>query len=200
MARFAALECQCRQEGFSLPSRSSQVSRLTIWTALGSVYLIWGSTYLAIRFAIETLPPFLFAAVRFLVAGVLLYAVRRARGDARPSAQEWRSAAIVGVMLLAAGNGGVVWAEQWIPSGLAALLIGTTPLWIVLLDWLRPFGWLRRDSGGGRPHPRALLGVVIGFAGVVLLIGGGGAGVDRLPPVAAGVLLLATLSWATGSL
>lgn len=87
-------------------------SALAIWCAMGSVYLIWGSTYLAIRIAIETLPPFLMAAVRFLIAGGILYLIRWSRGDAAPSRSEWISATIIGILLLVGGNGGVVWAEQ----------------------------------------------------------------------------------------
>ena len=137
--------------------------KLRIWAALGSVYLIWGSTYLAIRFAIETMPPFLMGGVRFLIAGAALFAMRRLMGDKPPSKTEWRSAGIVGLFLLTGGNGCVVFAEQWVPSSLTALLLATTPLWIVLIDWLRP--------GGHRPTGRALLGVLVGFGGVALLIG-----------------------------
>lgn len=167
--------------------------KLRIWAALGAVYLIWGSTYLAIRFAIETMPPFLMAGVRFLIAGAVLFAIRRLLGDRRPTWAEWRSTGIVGLFLLFGGNGCVVFAEQWVPSSLTALLIATTPLWIVLLDWLRP--------GGQRPGGRALLGVVIGFIGVALLIrpgtlavGGGEALIGAL------VIVLGALLWAAGSL
>jgi drug/metabolite transporter (DMT)-like permease len=167
--------------------------KLRIWAALGAVYLIWGSTYLAIRFAIETMPPFLMAGVRFLIAGAVLFAIRRLLGDRRPTLAEWRSTGIVGLFLLLGGNGCVVFAEQWVPSSLTALLIATTPLWIVLLDWLRP--------GGQRPGGRALLGVLVGFGGVTLLIspgtlavGGGEALVGAL------VIVLGALLWAAGSL
>src|ERR1700693_4701652 len=101
---------------------------LAIWSALAAVYLIWGSTYLAIRYAVETAPPFLMAGVRFLVAGAFLYAARRFRGDPKPTTEEWRSAAVIGIFLLVGGNGGVVWAEQFVASSLAALLVATVPL------------------------------------------------------------------------
>ena len=168
-----------------------RASKLQIALALGAVYVVWGSTYLAIRFAIETLPPFLMAGVRFVIAGALLYAWSRARGAERPGRLQWRAAAIVGGCLLLGGNGGVVWAEQRVDSGIAALIVTTVPLWLVLLDWLRP--------GGRRPGWRVALGLVIGFAGVTLLVrpGSGGGAVD---PVGAGVLVLASLSWAWGSL
>src|SRR6185295_20285324 len=106
--------------------------------AFGLVYVLWGSTYLGIRFAIETLPPFVMAGTRFVVAGGFLYAWARVRGVTRPSRANWIAASIVGTLLLVGGNGGVVLAEQRIPSGLAAVLVGTEPLWIVLLDWARP--------------------------------------------------------------
>jgi len=157
-----------------------------------SVYIVWGSTYLAIRFAVQTMPPFLMAATRFLIAGVVLFVFRRARGDAAPSDGEWRSAAIIGLLLLLGGNGGVVWAEQRVNSGHAALMIGATPLWMVLFDSLRP--------GGKRPGALTIASVLIGFAGLVSLIGVGASNADRIDPIGAVALILATLSWAAGSL
>lgn len=161
-----------------------------IVAALLAVYLIWGSTYLAIRFAIETLPPFTMAGVRFLIAGGLLYAWRRAIGFPRPTLAQWRGAAMVGALMLLGGNGGVVWAQQWIESGTAALMVATVPLWMVLLDWLRP--------GGRAPRPLVWAGIVVGLAGIGLLYGAPG----RVEMYAAGwlVLVLASVSWAIGSL
>jgi drug/metabolite transporter (DMT)-like permease len=187
--------------GASLTARSLPPSRAAIWGALGAVYIIWGSTYLAIRFVVETIPPFISAGTRFLVAGVVMYAVRRAMGDAAPTRIEWRSAAIIGVALLLGGNGGVVWAEQQVPSGLASLMIATTPLWIVLLDYVRPWNWfVKTESKFARPQPRALLGVLIGFGGVLLLVNNAGGRGDALDPTGALVLVFATFSWASGSL
>ncbi len=165
-----------------------------IWVALIAVYLAWGSTYLAIRFAVETMPPFLMAASRFLVAGAILYLWRRSQGDHPATKREWLSAAIVGLLLLVGGNGSVVWAEQRVVSGVAALIVGSAPLWMVILDALRPNG--RWPSGW------ALLGVAFGFIGIVILIGpiqiiGLHGDID---PIGAGVLLLAAFLWATGSL
>ena len=165
-----------------------------IWAAMISVYIIWGSTYLAIRFAIETLPPFLMAGIRFLIAGAILYVVRRIRGDAKPSREEWGSAAMIGILLLVGGNGGVVWAEQWVVSGVTALLVGTAPLWMILIDALHP--------GGRRPSRWAIWGLVLGFVGIGVLIGppqtaNHGGNVDLVGAV---VLILASLSWAIGSL
>ena len=171
----------------------SRASFVRLALAFAAVYLIWGSTYLAIRYAIETLPPFVMAGVRFVLAGSILYGWARAHGAGRPAAKQWRAAVISGGFLLLGGNGAVVWAEQKVPSGLTALLIATEPLWIVLLDWLRP--------GGVRPGTRTTLGLIIGFIGMLLLIGPteiiGGTPID---PAGAGVLLIGALSWAIGSL
>jgi drug/metabolite transporter (DMT)-like permease len=163
-----------------------------IWSALIAVYLIWGSTYLAIRYAVETMPPFLMAAVRFIVSGGFLYTLRRFSGDPRPAAVEWRSAAIIGIFLLVGGNGGVVWAEQFVTSSLAALLVATVPLWMVLIDAFRP--------AGHRPGPISVVGILIGFVGVVLLIGSAASGADTANLPGAAALIFASLSWATGSI
>jgi drug/metabolite transporter (DMT)-like permease len=164
---------------------------LAIWSALFAVYLIWGSTYLAIRLAVETIPPFLMAAVRFLVSGGFLFVLRRAAGDPAPSARQWRSASVVGILLLVGGNGGVVWAEQFVASALAALLVATVPLWMVVLDGI---------LGGERPGLQAGAGILIGFCGVILLIGSPVLSADAMGSYGAIALLLASLFWAMGSI
>jgi drug/metabolite transporter (DMT)-like permease len=168
-------------------------SRLKLGLAFAAIYVFWGSTYLAIRIAIQTLPPFWMAASRFLVAGSVLYLWARRRGAPSPSRVQWRAAAIVGLLLLLGGNGGVVWAEQRVPSGLAALIVALVPLWMVLLDGA--------GRGWRRPPSRVLVGIGLGLVGVGLLVGpghfAGGHGVD---PLGAGALVVGTLSWATGSL
>lgn len=111
--------------------------RLAIIAALGAVYLIWGSTYLAIKFAVETMPPFLMAGARFATAGALLYLWMRGRGEPRPTLLHWVNAMIVGGCLLLGGNGGVVWAAQRVPSSITALIIATVPLWMALIEWVR---------------------------------------------------------------
>ena len=171
----------------------SPAPRWLILTAFGLVYVLWGSTYLAIRIAIETMPPFLMAGVRFLVAGAIVYAFARWRGAPRPTRAHWRSAVVIGGLLLVLSNGAVTWAEQTVPSGITSLLVCTVPLWMVMLDWL--------FFGGDRPTPGVALGVVTGLAGVVVLVGpdqiAHGGGVD---PAGAAALLAAPVFWAVGSL
>jgi drug/metabolite transporter (DMT)-like permease len=164
-----------------------------IWAAMFVLYIVWGSTYLAIRFAVETIPPFLMAAVRFLLAGLILLIWRRLAGDPLPSPGQWRAAAVAGLFLLLGGNGGVVWAEQRVPSGITALLIGCTPLWMVLLDAL-----IRRR----KPGWAVMLGLVIGLAGIGLLVGPSElTGLQgEIDPLGALVIILAALSWSAGSL
>jgi drug/metabolite transporter (DMT)-like permease len=167
--------------------------RLRIVIAFAAIYLVWGSTYLAIRFAIETLPPLLTAAMRFIVAGPLLYAWARQNGGQRPTRRQWLAAAIAGGLLLLGGNGLVTWAEERVSSGLAALLAATVPLWMVLLDW----AFLR----AGRPSLKVFLGLALGLAGIMLLIGPADLlGEHRVDLAGAGLVLLAALSWAIGSL
>lgn len=159
-----------------------------------AVYVVWGSTYLAIRFAVESMPPFLMAATRFLVAGGILFTWRRFAGDPRPTRVEWRSAAIVGLLLLLGGNGNVVWAEQRVASGVAALIVGSAPLWMVVMDAIRP--------GGSRSSLQTWTGVVIGFLGILVLINP----IDFINRTQtldlAGILalLLGAFLWAAGSL
>jgi drug/metabolite transporter (DMT)-like permease len=177
---------------YSAPGRGEfRASPLAIWSALVAVYLIWGSTYLAIRYAVETTPPFLMAAVRFIVSGGVLFAIRRLAGDPAPSAIEWRSATIIGLFLLVGGNGGVVWAEQFVPSALAALLVATVPLWMAVMDVF---------LGGHRPNVVEAAGILVGFGGVVLLIGSPAASADAINGYGAAALVFASLSWAVGSL
>lgn len=166
--------------------------RSEIIAAFISIYIIWGATYLAIRYAVETLPPFLMAGTRFLVSGILLYIWARYRGAAKPTRIHWRNATIAGAFLLLGGNGAVVWAEQSVPSGLTALLVSILPFWLVIIEWIRPHG--------KRPNAAVILGLVLGFVGIIVLVGPdnvGGQGDVR--PLGALVLILGSLSWAIGS-
>jgi drug/metabolite transporter (DMT)-like permease len=169
-------------------------SRLLIVLAFAAVYVIWGSTYLAIRFAIETLPPFLMTGTRFFIAGGILFTWAIFNGESvRSSFSQWPRALIIGGLLLLVGNGGVTWAEKYIASGLAALLVATEPLWVVMLNW----GFSRK-----RPNAMVLIGVLIGLAGVALLVSDGLKrmnGESLMSMVGAGVVLVSASAWAGGS-
>ena len=166
--------------------------RPLLWAAFAAVYLIWGSTYLAIRFAIETLPPLTMSGMRFLVAGGLLSAALRVAGRPAATPGELRAAAAAGLLMLLGGNGAVTWAEQTVPSGVAALLAALTPATLVLMEWA---------CGGGRPGGRVLAGALLGIVGMAILAGPeqllGAAAVDR---VGSAAIVLGTLSWSAGSL
>jgi drug/metabolite transporter (DMT)-like permease len=165
----------------------------SIITAFAVVYIVWGSTYLAIKYVVQTMPPLLSAGVRFALAGTLMFAFLQLRWPTPLTRANWRSAAIVGTLLLLGGNGVVCWAQQRVPSGLTALIIGTTPLWFAVLEWL-----LFR---GARPSGRTSAGLCIGTAGICVLIGAGdlrhAVNAPLIPSIA---LLGACFSWALGSL
>ena len=171
-------------------SITTRPAQTLVYLAFAIVYVVWGSTYLAIRVAVETLPPFLSGAARFLIAGGVLLVVLRLRGAAWPTGLQWRRSFVAGAFMLAGGNGLVVWAEKSIASGFAALLIALTPIWFALLDWARP--------AGVRPQPKTIFGVLVGFAGIVLLVNGE-ARVNGSSLAAIG-LIVAGMCWAGGSL
>lgn len=161
--------------------------------AFAVIYVVWGSTYLGMAIAIETMPPFLMAATRFIIAGTLLIAARRWLGDALPTRRQWGSAAIVGALLFLGGNGAVAWAQHWVPSGIAALLITTTPFWMTMLPWVTGYS--------PRPSLMTIGGIVIGLIGVGLLVGApvGSAPTTQLV-IGSLAIVAASLSWAIGSL
>lgn len=161
-------------------------NRVSIILALLALYLIWGSTYLGIRIAIEGFPPFMMAGIRFTVAGAALYLFLRLKGEPNPTWKQWRNAGVIGLLLLLGGNGGVTFAEQWVPSGLAAVSIATMPLWAALFAGL----W------GRWPGKSEWLGLAVGFVGVVLLNLENGL---RANPLGAAVLIMSATSWAFGS-
>ena len=162
--------------------------------AFAAIYLIWGSTYLAIRVGVRSIPPFLMAGCRFVLAGGILYLVLRLRGVPAPSLGEWRRAALAGLLMLTAGNGLVTWAETRVPSNLAALLVAAVPLYVAVLEWLRP--------GGAAPERRVWMGIAIGAAGMVLLVLRDPSGPSSAPTSALAIaaLLLSGFCWAAGSL
>jgi len=165
---------------------SSGPNRLGVVLALLSLYLIWGSTYLGIRIAIESIPPYLMIGVRFVVAGGILYLILRMRGVPAPTRSQWVGSAAVGVLLIGGGMGGVATAEQWVPSSVAAICLATSPLWISLFAGL----W------GRWPVRAEWLGLALGFVGVVLLNLGSGLWTN---PTGAILLLVAPICWSFGS-
>jgi drug/metabolite transporter (DMT)-like permease len=162
--------------------------------ALLSVYLFWGGTYVGMKVAIETMPPFLMAGIRFFVAGAVLYVISRLSGAKHPAGREWRSSAIVGALLLLGGNGLVAWSEQRVSSSIASLIVAAVPVWMML------FGWFGRS--GKRPNPGVIAGIVLGLLGIAVLVFQPGQGDNGTATDLIGIitLLAASLSWAAGSI
>jgi drug/metabolite transporter (DMT)-like permease len=168
-------------------------NRGRVLLAFAAVYIVWGSTYLAIRYAVETIPPYMLGGIRFIIAGAILYAVAAWRGASRPTWAELRAAAITGTLMLALGNGAVNWAETSVPSGIVALMVSTVPLWMVLVDWARP--------NGRRPHRLVFVGLALGLVGMLVLVGPGVfVGSGHVPAAGAIILMVGSLSWAVGSI
>jgi drug/metabolite transporter (DMT)-like permease len=160
--------------------------------AFALVYLIWGSTYLGIRVAVRTIPPFLMAGCRYLLAGAVLFALLRAAGVALPTRRHWIRSGAAGVVMLALGNGLVTWAEQRVQSNLAALLISAVPLYVALIEWLRP--------RGNRPHAHQMVGIALGAAGMALLVWPDARAMAAPSAIGVGAVLFSGLAWAAGSL
>src|SRR6202021_302239 len=152
-------------EARSLPRSHASAKRdaTLLVAAFAAVYVIWGSTYFAIAVGIESFPTLMLPAARHLIAGIVLYPLLRWKTGIRPTPGQWRTAIITGLLLLLLGNGGVCLAERTVPSGVAALLVALVSFWMVLIDWLRP--------SGQRPLPRVVASLVLGFGGLVLLVG-----------------------------
>ena len=174
------------------PTKDARPSGWKIILAFAAVYLIWGSTYLAIKFAIETLPPFLIASTRFFISGFSLYVLGRILGEGRPTWGQWRNAAVLGCLMFLGGNGLVFWAEQTVPSGIAALMIATVPLWMVGLDAVV----FKRTVAG----VVVWIGLVLGLLGVMVLLDPFGDADSRVPLPGAFALIAACFFWSLGSL
>jgi drug/metabolite transporter (DMT)-like permease len=174
------------------PARAPSIA--LIWAGILVLYFVWGSTYLGIRVAIDTIPPFVMAGVRFVIAGSVLLgwsALREGRSLVWPTAREWRDTAIVGALLLLGGMGLVSWGEQTVPSGIAALMVAMMPVWVAVLSWV----FLRE-----RLAPAAIVGIVVGIVGVGILVGPEGAPAENSDPTGVLALILSPISWAIGSL
>ncbi len=184
-----------------MPPSARRPSTAAIVFAFLALYVVWGSTYLGIAIAIETMPPFLMATARFLVAGGILYAIMRLRGEPAPDRTQLRSATIVGTLLFVGGNGLVSWAERWVPSGTAALIVATTPMWMTVIPWSM--------GKSAAPRPMQAAGLAIGLGGVALLLmsapaasaTSGAAVIERAHVVVGSmVVLVSALCWSIGSL
>lgn len=165
---------------------------LLIVAAFAAIYLIWGSTYLAIRIGLESLPPFLLAGSRFFIAGIVLYLISRVAGQPRPSDSQWWGAAFTGTLMLVCGVGGVTWAEQSVPSGVAALLITTVPMWMTVFDSL-----VLKCS---KMSKRIVVGLSVGMVGMIVLMGPAAGDLNRVDPVGGAVILASAIFWSVGSL
>jgi drug/metabolite transporter (DMT)-like permease len=171
------------------PSRNNAT---LLFFSFAAVYVVWGSTYFAIRIGVESFPPFLLAGLRHFAIGLVFFPLFRHVTKEKPTLIQWRTTAITGVLLLLCGNGTVSWAEKYVPSGIAALLVATVSIWMVLTDWLRP--------SGTRPVFRVLLGCFLGFVGVVVLVDPAHlVGSERIYPFGAFALTLAAMAWGVGS-
>jgi drug/metabolite transporter (DMT)-like permease len=175
------------------PGTGHETGKTKLLLAFAALYVIWGSTYLAIKFAVESIPPYLMSGGRFIVSGLILYVWARSRGEPVPTRRQWRDAAIVGTLLLACGNGAVGWAEQFVPTGITALLVASVPLWMVLIDWARP--------KGRRPSLMVAVGLAVGLAGVAVLAAPGFTdGAKSSLGIGAAVLMFGSIAWAAGSI
>ncbi len=179
----------------TLGSSHAGATKFRLALAFLAVYIIWGSTYLAIRFAVETLPPFLMMGTRFLIGGAFFFAWVRLAGEPIPSMKQVRSASIVGILMLCCATGVVGWAEQFVPSGLTALIISGAPAMFVLIEWLRP--------RGNKPNLLTIIGLVVGFVGTAILIGPDKiflGTVDKQYFIGAVAIMIASFCWASGSI
>ena len=169
--------------------------KLLIIAAFTALFIVWGSTYLGIMLAIKSIPPFFMLGTRFLIAGILLYLWCLIKGEKAPSLRLFGSVGVGGFLMLFMGNGAVTWSEQYLPSGLAAIIVATVPLWFVLLD--------KRQWKFNFSNKLIIFGIVVGFAGVLLLFSGKGTSglIDnKLKLISFFVLMIGTIGWATGSL
>jgi drug/metabolite transporter (DMT)-like permease len=168
-------------------------SQTSIILALSAVYVFWGGTYLAMKIAIETIPPFIMGGTRFLTAGLLVYIWGIYKGQEPPEKSHWLYASLLGILMLLIGQGGIIWAQQYVPSGVAAIIFATVPLWMTLISWV--------CQGAQRPNNLVIFGLFLGFFGIVLQVKNSLLGVDINSNHWVGyiVLILAAVSWAWGS-
>jgi drug/metabolite transporter (DMT)-like permease len=167
--------------------------QLKIFLAFSAIYILWGSTYLANKYAIETIPPIIVSGLRFLIAGTILYAIERPKVKIKPKWAHWKESLIIGFLMLSIGNGGIVWAQKKVPSGLTALLVSSTPIWLIIIDWLRP--------NGVKPKKWVIFGIILGFTGIAFLISPDKySGENSIDFLGFSMLLIASIAWASGTM
>jgi drug/metabolite transporter (DMT)-like permease len=177
----------------SFTSTRQYRQRMLLLLCFAAVYIIWGSTYLAVRFAVASISPFLLSSFRFLTAGIILLVIAKFTKAAIPSKLEFKNAGIIGVLLLVTGNAGVIWAAQFTPSNITALIITIEPVWVVLLLWMK--------SKNNKPTPVIWAGIVVGLIGIVTLIGPSNLNqLEALNPIGIITIILSSISWAIGSI
>lgn len=177
----------------NLSSKDHRPPLSLVLMAFATVYVVWGSTYFGIRYAVESIPPFLMGGSRFLFAGLALFLWTQRKKLVWPAGRQWRDATIAGTLMILGGNGGVTWAEKTIPSSVAALIVAIVPLWMVLLEWAEPTG--------RRPSMRVFGGLAIGFVGVAMLVARGqGYDGSSLNLWGVGAIIVSTITWSLGSL
>jgi len=182
----------------SIGPNNSYINTIKLVLAFAAIYLVWGTTYLAIRIAIDTIPPFLMSGVRFVTAGLIFYTWCLFRGDKKPTLSDWKRNSIAGMLMFVIGHGSLTWSEQFISSGLAALVIATIPIWVVLFEWIR--------CKSNRPKFWTMIGIVLGVSGVLFLFGADNSvlsdssrqGYSTI--LGLSVLIAAAISWALGSI
>lgn len=174
----------------SMSRSSAPLWRIII--SFAAIYLMWGGSFLAIHLSQQSIPPFLISAVRFTLAGLVLMLVARRSGVSMPTRQQWRSAVILGLLMFVLANSSLMLGQRTVPSGLAATLYATLPLWVTLMTWL----WL----GEARPSLQIVVGLVLGFVGIVLLFGPSSGGTAGIDPMGGVLVLLSAIFWAAGSL
>ncbi len=169
-------------------------SQTSVISALLAVYVFWGGTYLAMKIGIETIPPFILGGTRFLTAGLIVYIWGICKGQKRPEKSHWLYASLLGIFMLFIAQGGIIWAQQFVPSGIAAIIFATVPLWMTLISWV--------FQGGHRPNKFVTFGLILGFFGIVLQVKGSLLGVVLNQGHWMGyiVLIVAAVSWAWGSI